>query len=204
MMRVGLTGGIAAGKSVVAERLRVLGAVVIDADALARAVVQPGTPGLAEVVETFGPELLGPAGSLDRTALGTLVFGDEDARRRLEAIVHPLVRAAAQEREDAAVAADPEAVIVHDIPLLVETGQGGAGSRFDVVVVVDAPVETQVERLVTTRGMTPEQARGRVEAQASRADRRAVADVVLDNAGSRDELIESVDRLWSTRLRPGG
>ena len=192
--RVGLTGGIAAGKSIVSARLRALGAVVIDADELARAVVKPGTPGLAAIVETFG------FGVLD--ADGEVEFRDENARRRLQSLVYPLIDHAAQELEDAAVAANPTVVLVHEIPWYVETGQAGPGSRFDVIVVVDVPVETQLARLVTERGMTLEQAQARVSAQPSRADRRAVADVVLDNTGTIPELVDQIDRLWFTQWEP--
>jgi len=201
MTRVGLTGGIAAGKSTVARRLTELGAVVIDADLLARRVVEPGTPGLTAVRAAFGDAVLAADGSLDRATLGALVFADGDARRRLEAIVHPLVRAEAARLEAAATDADPRAVVVHDIPLLVETGQGRPGGGFDLVLVVDASTEKQLERLVRDRGYTEDQARGRIEAQATRAQRRVAADVVLSNDGSTDDLLASVDRLWVDRLR---
>ena len=198
---MGLTGGIAAGKSTVARRLTELGAIVIDADLLARRVVEPGTPGLAAVRAEFGDSVLAPDGSLDRAALGALVFADEGARRRLEAIVHPLVRAEAARLEAAAIGADATAVVVHDIPLLVETGQGRPADGFDLVLVVDAPTETQLERLVRDRGYTEDQARGRIEAQASRAERRAAADVVLLNDGTTDDLLAAADRLWADRLQ---
>lgn len=176
--RVGLTGGVASGKSTVSALLAELGAVVIDADLLAREVVAPGTDGLAELVAVFGPELLTADGSLDRPAMGAKVFADEQARRRLEAIIHPRVRARAAELEAGAA---PGAVVVHDIPLLTETGQAGS---FDAVVVVDVPVETQVERMVRLRGMTEADARSRVAAQASRDERRAVATYLIDNTGT--------------------
>lgn len=201
MTRVGLTGGIAAGKSTVAERLTELGAVLIDADVLARRVVEPGTPGLPAVRTAFGDAVLAADGSLDRAALGALVFADETARKRLEAIVHPLVRAEAARLEAAAIEADPRTVVVHDIPLLVETGQGRPGGGFDLVLVVDAATETQMERLVRDRGYSEEQARGRIEAQVSRSQRRAAADVVLSNDGSTHDLRTSVDRLWAERLQ---
>jgi dephospho-CoA kinase len=193
MQRIGLTGGIAAGKSVVAHRFTELGAVVIDADELARLVVQPGTSGYDEVVGAFGPRVVGPDGELDRAALGALVFADEAARRRLEAIVHPQVRRLAAEREAAAAAADPAAVVVHDIPLLVETGQADS---FGVVVVVAAPASLRVDRLVRLRGMPEADARARVAAQASDEEREAAADVVLDGTGSDDGLRAQVDALW--------
>ncbi|MGH1562752.1 dephospho-CoA kinase [Mumia sp. DW29H23] len=196
MTRVGLTGGIGAGKSAVTALLRDRGAVVVDADVLSREVVEPGTPGLAAVVERFGDQVLGPDGRLDRPALGALVFADAAARRDLEGIIHPLVRARAVELE---AAAGPDAVVVHDVPLLVETGQAG---RYDVVVVVDAPVDVQIERLVSQRGMTRAEAESRIGAQASRDERLAAADVVIDNTGSLDDLEREVDRLWA-RLSSG-
>lgn len=199
MLRVGLTGGIGSGKSEVARRLASYGAVIIDADRLAREVVEPGTEGLAAVVDAFGDEVLAPDGSLDRPALGRIVFVDETARRRLEAIIHPRVRARAGELERAAVAADPDAIVVHDIPLLVETGQAAG---FDAVVVVDAPEEVQVDRLTRIRGISPDDARARVAAQVSRAERCAVASVVLDNSGALTALDAQVKRLWEW-LRAG-
>lgn len=194
MPRIGLTGGIASGKSEVGKLLAERGAVLIDSDVLAREVVAPGTDGLAAVVEEFGPELLGSDGALDRRALGARVFADPDARRRLEAIVHPRVRARAYELEQAAEQADPNAVVVHDIPLLVETGQADS---FDLLVVVDVPTELQVERLTTLRGIDRAEAEARIAAQASREQRRAVADVVIDNSGTLAELADQVDRLWN-------
>jgi dephospho-CoA kinase len=193
VLRVGLTGGIGSGKSEVARRLASYGAMIIDADRLAREVVEPGTDGLAAVVDAFGAEVLAADGSLDRPALGRIVFGDEAARRRLEAIIHPRVRARAGELEKAAVAADPDVVVVHDIPLLVETGQAAG---FDAVVVVDAPEEVQIDRLTRVRGISPEDARARVAAQASRAERRSAATVVLDNSGTLTALDAQVKRLW--------
>ncbi|MGP4032681.1 dephospho-CoA kinase [Pseudarthrobacter sp. 1C304] len=196
MLKIGLTGGIASGKSVAAARLRELGAVVIDADALAREVVEPGTPGLAQVVEAFSRAVLAPSGGLDRPKLGALVFGNPERLAVLNGIIHPLVR----ERAAALAAGAPKgAVVVQDIPLLVETGQG---ANFHLVVVVDAPGSVRVERMVQHRQMTPEQARARMAAQASREDRLAAADVVLDNSGSKEELRDAVDRLWKFRLAP--
>ena len=189
-MLVGLTGGIGAGKSVVAARLAELGAVVIDSDRLAREVVAPGTDGLAEVVAAFGPQVVGPDGGLDRPALGRLVFADPAARQRLEAIVHPRVRARAA---GLVAQAPPGSVVVNDVPLLVETGIAGT---FDVVVVVLASVENRIRRLVGGRGMTPSEARERIAAQATDEQRRAVADVVLDNDGTVEQLRTAVDRLW--------
>lgn len=190
MLRVGLTGGIGSGKSEVARLLAARGAVVVDSDRLAREVVAPGTPGLAAVVAAFGAEYLTPDGALDREKLARLVFADPAARERLNAIVHPLVGAAAAER---VAQAPPDAIVVHDVPLLVEAGMSGA---FDVVVVVDAPRETQLARLVARRGMSAEDAEARIDAQADREQRLAVADHVLRNDGSLAELEERVAALW--------
>ena len=196
MLKIGLTGGIASGKSVAASRLRELGAVLVDADALAREVVEPGTPGLARVVEAFSASVLGPDGRLDRPRLGALVFGNPERLAVLNGIIHPLVR----ERAAALAAAAPKgAVLVQDIPLLVETGQG---ANFHLVVVVDAPEDVRVRRMVEHRKMTVEEARSRMAAQATREDRLAAADVVLDNSGTKDELRDAVDRLWRHRLQP--
>lgn len=195
-MRVGLTGGIASGKSTVAAILRDLGAVVIDADQLAREVVEPGTPGLAGVVEEFGPEVLGEDGALDRPALGAIVFADPARRAALERILHPLIRARSAELE---AAAGPDAMVVHDIPLLVETGQQGG---FDAVVVVDVPEDEQVRRMVTDRGWTEEDARARIAAQATRDERRAAATYVVENTGTRDDLRHRVTEVVA-ELRAG-
>ena len=188
--RVGLTGGIASGKSTVSAMLAELGAVIIDADALAREVVAKGTPGLDAVVAEFGPDVLGPDGELDRPAMGRLVFSDEDARRRLEAIVHPLVfeRIVALEEQ-----APADAVVVHDIPLLAESGRA---DTFDAVVVVDAPEELQVERMMRDRGWSREEAESRIAAQASREDRRALATYVIENTGTREDLRRRVAEVF--------
>jgi len=196
-MRVGLTGGVASGKSTVAALLRELGAVVVDSDVLAREVVEPGTPGLAAVVEAFGPQVLTADGRLDRPALGAVVFGDEPARRRLEGILHPLIRARGAELEAAAPAGT---VVVHDIPLLVETGQA---DRFDAVVVVDVPVETQVERMLQDRGMSREDALARIKAQASREERLAVATHVVENTGTREDLRDRVTEVLAELVSAG-
>jgi dephospho-CoA kinase len=190
-MRVGLTGGVASGKSTVSAILAELGAVVIDADAIAREVVAPGTPGLDAVVAEFGPALLTPDGALDRPAMGRLVFGDEAARRRLEAIVHPLVleRMAALE-----AAAGPDDVVVHDIPLLAE---GGRADTFDAVVVVDAPRDLQLTRMLDDRGWTREDAESRIAAQATREERRAIATHVIDNNGSLAQLRARVEAVYA-------
>ena len=194
MLRVGLTGGIGAGKSTVAARLAGHGAVVVDADRLAREVVAPGTEGLGEVVRAFGDGVLQPDGSLDRPALGRLVFADEQSRLRLNAITHPRI---AQLTAQAIAAAGPEAVIVHDVPLLVENRMG---ARYHLVAVVDAPAQERVHRLVTSRGLAEADAWARVRAQADDAARRAAADVWLDNAGAGDALLAQVDALWADRL----
>jgi dephospho-CoA kinase len=190
-VRVGLTGGIASGKSTVSAILRELGAVVIDADQLARDVVEKGTPGLVDVVDEFGPGLLTPEGDLDRAAMGALVFNDESARKRLEAIVHPLVF----ERIVALEADAPEgAVVVHDIPLLAESGRA---ETFDAVIVVDAPAEVQVERMVRDRGWSEEDALARIAAQATREERRAVATYLVDNTGSREDLRREIEKIYA-------
>lgn len=202
MLRVGLTGGIGSGKSTVAALLAERGAVVIDADRLAREAVAPGTDGLAEVVALFGDGVLDDSGALDRPALGAIVFADPDARARLEAVVHPRVRAAARGMERDASERDPDAVVVHDVPLLVETGQQG---EYDVVLVVDTDEEVALTRLRATRGMSDQDARARMAAQATRAQRRAAADVVIDNSGSADALGAQIDAVWrDLRRRAAG
>ena len=193
MFRIGLTGGIAAGKSVATARLAELGAVVIDHDLLAREAVAPGSVGLAAIVEAFGDGVLTPDGSLDRPGLGALVFADAAARSRLNDIVHPEVRRLSAEREAMAAAADPAAVVVHDIPLLVETGQAG---HFHLVVVVHTPAEQRVRRLVEGRGLSEDAARSRLASQAADDERLAAADVTLDGAGAEDDLRAQVDTLW--------
>ena len=199
-MRVGLTGGVASGKSTVSAMLAERGAVVIDADLLAREVVAAGTPGLTEVVEAFGPSVLTDAGELDRPAVGALVFADPAKRKVLEGIIHPRVRTRAAEIEASA----PEgALVVHDIPLLAETGQAAA---FDAVIVVDVPSEVQVQRMVERRGMTREDAEARIAAQATREERLAVATHVIENTGTIDDLrhrvAEVVEALRGGYSRP--
>ncbi|MDT3438309.1 MULTISPECIES: dephospho-CoA kinase [unclassified Pseudofrankia] len=186
---MGLTGGIGSGKSAVSARLAEHGAVVVDADKLARDVVAPGTPGLTAVAEAFGPGVLRPDGSLDRAALGQIVFADPAARRRLEGITHPLIR---DETARRFAAPPPDAVVVHDIPLLVEAGMG---KGYDLVVVVEAPRELRLERLAG-RGLPRDQAEARMATQADDAARRAVADVLLDNSGTLAGLHAQVDALW--------
>lgn len=190
MLRVGLTGGIASGKSLVANELAARGGVIIDADLLAREVVEPGTPGLAAIIERFGPDVLAD-GRLDRAALARIVFADEAARRDLEAIVHPAVRRRAAELEAEAPA---DAVVVHVIPLLVETGQQDS---FDVVLTVDVDRETQIERLQQRDGVSRAEAERRLAAQVSREQRSAAADVIIDNAADVTELKKHVERIWA-------
>jgi dephospho-CoA kinase len=195
-MLVAVTGGIGSGKSAVAARLGVLGAVVVDADAIAREVVEPGTPGLAAVVAEFGPGILTSEGALDRPAMATLVFSDDARRRALEEIVHPLVGARAAEL---LVEAGEASLVVYDVPLLAEAPEGGLRppGGFDAVVVVEAPTELRVQRLVA-RGLTEQDARARMAAQVTDEARRAIADHVLVNDGDLDHLHDQVDALWTT------
>lgn len=200
MLRVGLTGGIGAGKSEVSRRLVAYGAVLIDADAIAREVVAPGTAGLGEVAAAFGSETLRPDGALDRERLGEIVFADPAKLARLNGIVHPLVGKRMTELE---TSADPDAIVVHDVPLIAENG---LASGYDVVVVVDAPPPLQLDRLVRLRGLSKEQAQARIAAQATREQRLAIADFVVDNSGSLAELDRQVGDLWAElrrRLRTG-
>lgn len=188
--RVGLTGGIASGKSTVARRWAERGAHIIDADQLAREVVAPGEPTLAAIVDRFGPQVLTAAGSLDRAALGRLIFADAAARAEVNAIMHPAIRERAAAREAAAPA---DAIVVHDIPLLVETGQA---DNFDEVVVVDVPPQVQMARLRARDGLTEEQAYARINAQASRAERLAAATIVIDNSTDLPTLLQQADAVW--------
>ena len=199
MLRAGLTGGIGSGKSEVSRRLAGHGAVVIDADVAARAVVAPGTPGLARVVDAFGADVVGPDGGLDRDRLGAIVFRDPASRTTLNAIVHPLVGQWMRTAERAALdAAGDDLIIVHDVPLLAENRRAG---DFDLVIVVDVPSELQLERLVGQRGMSPDQARARMAAQASRPQRLAVANLVIDNSGSLTDLDHRVAEVWADLQR---
>ncbi|MGW4381303.1 dephospho-CoA kinase [Kitasatospora sp. NPDC004531] len=190
MLRIGLTGGIGAGKSEVSRQLAALGAVIIDSDVIAREVVAPGTPGLAAVVEEFGPEVLLPDGTLDRPALGRVVFADPDRLAALNAIVHPLVRARSAELE---AAAGPDAIVVHDVPLLAENN---LAPLYDLVVVIDVPDAERLRRLTALRGMPEAEARARMAAQATREARLAVADLILDNSGDLAQLTTRVQQLW--------
>lgn len=191
MLKVGLTGGIGAGKSEVSRLLSSYGAVIVDADKIAREVVEPGTPGLAAVVAAFGPDILTPEGTLDRPRLGSIVFSDAERLATLNGIVHPLVGARSAELE---AAAGPDAVVVHDVPLLTENG---LAPLYHVVVVVDASPKTQLDRLVRLRGMTESEARARMAAQATREERRAVADLIIDNDGPLEDLEPQVREVWA-------
>ena len=196
MLMIGLTGGIGAGKSSVAARLAELGAMVIDSDRLAREVVTAGTDGLTEVVEAFGPEVLTEAGELDRAAVAHLVFADAERRRRLEEIIHPRVRARVVE----IVAAAPrDSIVVNDVPLLVEAGMAKA---YQLVIVVLASEETRIARLRRDRGMPEAEARARLSAQANDAQRREVADIVIDNNGTLADLHAAVDAAWRDQVLP--
>lgn len=195
MLRVGLTGGIGSGKSEVSKRLAAYGAALIDADVAARAVVEPGTPGLGEITAVFGPQVLLPDGRLNRERLGQIVFADDSALAKLNAIVHPLVHERTQQLEQQATATlGLGGIIVHDVPLLAENGlQNG----FDTVIVVDAPDDQRLQRLIETRGMTAEHARERMAAQAGRDQRLAIADIVVDNSGTLADLDQQVAEVWS-------
>lgn len=198
MLLVAVTGGIASGKSAVSARLAELGAVVVDADRLAREVVEPGRPALGRIAEVFGPEVIAADGSLDRAALGAIVFPDPERRLALNAITHPAIEARSHELFAEAGAADPDAIVVYDVPLLADGG--GRACEFDVIVVVHADVETRLGRLVELRGMNREEALHRINSQASDAERLAIADVVIDANGTLDETLRQVDALWE-RLR---
>jgi dephospho-CoA kinase len=202
MLRVGLTGGIGSGKSEVSRRLAARGAVVLDADRAAREVVEPGTPGLAQVAERFGPEVVRQDGSLDRERVAAIVFNDPAKLAELNAIVHPLVRDWMIRAERAAAQkAGQDAIVVQDVPLLAENG---LAAMYDMVIVVDVPPEVQRDRLVRLRGMTAAQAAARMAAQASREARLAVADIVIANDGSLDDLDRRVEAVWENlrNVRP--
>ncbi|MEU8363971.1 dephospho-CoA kinase [Nonomuraea sp. NPDC048882] len=195
MLKIGLTGGIGSGKSEVSKRLSAKGAMVIDADKIAREVVEPGTPGLARVVATFGEEVLRPDGSLDRERLGSVVFADSERLAALNAIVHPLVgeRVAQLQQE-----ADNDTIMVYDVPLLVENN---LAPMYDVIIVVDAPDELRIRRLAEYRGMPEADAKARIAAQASREDRLAAADIVIPNDGPLEELDDRVEDVWAELVR---
>ncbi len=196
MLKVGLSGGIGSGKSTASARLKALGAVVIDSDVIAREVVAAATPGLGEIAERFGDDVLAEDGALDRAALGAIVFTDPAARADLEALTHP--RIAARTRELFAEA-EENAIVVHDVPLLVEKSMG---SGYHLVVIVGAPEHVRLQRLIDERGMEPAHAQSRIDSQASDEARRAVADVWLENTGTTEDLEAAVDALWHDRLVP--
>ncbi|MFI8632228.1 dephospho-CoA kinase [Microbacterium sp. NPDC077663] len=193
MTLIALTGGIASGKSTISRRLAEHGAVVVDADGIVREVQQPGSPVLDDIAATFGDDVLTEAGELDRPRLAARVFGDEDAVRRLNAIVHPAVRVESAARFAAAQAADPDAIVVYDVPLLLEAR---AEDPWELVVVAHAPVELRRERLVSLRGMSPAEADARIASQVDDARRLAIADVVIDTSGTMEETVAQVDALW--------
>jgi dephospho-CoA kinase len=193
MLLVALTGGIASGKSTVARRLEEHGAVIVDADQVARQVVEPGEPALARIAEEFGSGVIAADGSLDRAALGAIVFSDPEGRQRLNAITHPAVLERSRALFAAAGAADPDAIVVYDIPLLVEAGRN---EEFDLRVVVHAATETRVSRMIELRGMTREEALHRINSQATDTDRFAIADVVIDADGTLEHTLEQTDALW--------
>ncbi len=195
VLRIGLTGGIGAGKSTAAQRFSELGARVIDHDVLARRVVEPGSGALADIVGEFGDRVI-TDGQIDRAALAAVVFADDEARDRLNQIIHPYISAAA-DAADRQARNDGVGVVVHDIPLLVETGQGG---RFDMVVCVQAPVDVRVARLESSRGLTRDQALQRVGAQATDTERALACDIYLDGGGAKETLRAQVDWFWNEHL----
>ncbi|WP_440710318.1 dephospho-CoA kinase [Herbiconiux sp. YIM B11900] len=199
MYLIALTGGIAAGKSTVTRRLAELGAVTIDADQLAREAVAPGSAGLDAIRHRFGDRVIAADGSLDRPALGAIVFADEQARLDLNGITHPAVKDLLAAKLAAISAEDADAVVVYDIPLLAETG-GRRGGQFEYVIVVEAPAEQRIERLITLRGMSREEAERRIGSQAGDEERRTLADVVIDSGGTLDETLAQVDAVWQTIL----
>lgn len=190
---MGLTGGIASGKSVVAARLAEHGAVVVDADRIAREVVEPGTPALQRITEEFGPEVISADGALDRAALGAIIFADDEKRLLLNSITHPAILEESQRQFAAAGAADPQAVVVYDVPLLTEAR---SRSEFDVVVVVSAPEETRIDRMVSLRGMSPEEATRRIRSQVPEEERRALADILIESGGTLEETLARADEVW--------
>ena len=196
MLRIGLTGGIGAGKSVLSATFAQCGGIIVDGDVIAREVVEPGTEGLASLVDAFGDDILLPDGALDRPALAAKAFRDDEARQRLNGIVHPLV---GKRRAEIIAAVHDDAVVVEDIPLLVESGMA---PLFPLVVIVHADVEVRLRRLVEQRGMPEEDARARIAAQADDEQRRAVADVWLDNSGTQEDLVERARDVWNNRILP--
>jgi len=202
MQLIGLTGGIASGKSVVAARLAEHGAIVVDADRVAREVVEPGTPALARIAQEFGDGVIASDGSLDRAALGALIFSEPEKRAALNAITHPAVGVRSKELFAAAAAADPNAIVVYDVPLLVDAGRA---DEFDMIVVVNASTETRVSRMMQLRGMTRDEAMHRINSQATDTERLAIADVVIDANGTLAQTLEQADALWEKlSARVGG
>ncbi len=202
MQLIGLTGGIASGKSVVAARLAEHGAVVVDADQIAREVVEPGTPALARIAEEFGDSVIASDGSLDRAALGALIFSSPEKRLALNAITHPAVLDRSRALFDAAGAADPDAIVVYDVPLLVD---GGRAEEFELIVVVNANTETRISRMMELRGMSHDEALHRLNSQATNTERLAIADVVIDSNGTLERTLEQADALWEKlSARVGG
>lgn len=197
MPLIALTGGIASGKSTIATRLAEHGAVIVDADRIVRDVQAPGSPVLGRIVAEFGADMVRPDGELDRAALGSRVFGDPEALGRLNALVHPAVKAESQRRFAAALQRDPAAVVVYDVPLLVEAR---ADDPWDLIVVADAPAPVREERLVLQRGLARDEARKRIASQVPDEQRRAIADVIIDTSGTLDDTLRQTDRLWK-RLR---
>ena len=202
MQLIGLTGGIASGKSVVAARLAEHGAVVVDADQIAREVVEPGTPALARIAEEFGDSVIASDGSLDRAALGAIIFSSPEKRLALNAITHPAVLDRSRALFDAARAADPDAIVVYDVPLLVD---GGRAEEFELIVVVNANTETRISRMMELRGMSHDEALHRLNSQATNTERLAIADVVIDSNGTLEQTLEQADALWEKlSARVGG
>ncbi|MEZ5190684.1 MAG: dephospho-CoA kinase [Schumannella sp.] len=193
MLLVGLTGGIASGKSVVAARMAEHGAVVVDADRLAREVVEPGTSALERIAEEFGPQVIAPDGTLDRAALGAQVFSDPQKLALLNSITHPAVRDLSHRRFAEAAEADPDAIVVYDVPLLTEAR---GADEFDVVVVVSAPAEVRIERMVSLRGMSREEAERRIRSQVPEEQRRALADIVIESGGTLEQTLARADEVW--------
>ncbi|TXN32037.1 dephospho-CoA kinase [Lacisediminihabitans profunda] len=202
MYLIGLTGGIASGKTVVARRLAEHGAVHIDADVLARQVVEPGTPGLAAIAERFGPSVIAPDGSLDRAALGAIIFADPEARVALNGITHPAIKELTQRLFAEAASRDPNAIVVYDVPLLVEASRDRDYHSFDLIVVVNASTETRIRRLIELRGLSREEAVHRLNSQSTDTERLAIADVVIDSNGTLEETLRQADALWESLPRP--
>lgn len=200
-MLVALTGGIASGKSTVARRFAELGAAVVDADAVAREVVEPGTPALAQIAARFGNHLIRADGSLDRSALGAIVFADAEARDALNAITHPAIGERTRALFAAAQAADPDAVVIYDVPLLVDSDGNGRTAEFERIVAVSAAEDTRVRRLIELRGMDEAHARSRISSQAPESVRLAIADHVIDSNGTLEHTLAQVDALWEVLRR---